>query len=133
MSRPKKYNTKQLTNHLRQMAAEAFDMTVDGDVITRGEALAIGLWERALGYMEEKVDDEGVKTKVYHPAAAWAMQLVYDRMEGKTPPALVEDESRVTASDKVRALATARANDLARKAMPGGDSKPSGPPPHKRK
>jgi hypothetical protein len=116
MGKPKRYNTKDLTNHLRQLAAEAHDWSEDDGVITRGEALARLLWRKALGYTETKINDEGAEVEVVHEPAAWAMQMVYERMEGKTPQAITEDEARITAAERVRELAASRLNSLAKKA-----------------
>jgi hypothetical protein len=137
MGKPKRYSSKELTNHLREMAAEAHDMMDDGSVLTRGEALALLLWRKALGYTEKRVDDEGTETEVYHEPASWAIQLVYERMEGRTPQAITEDEQRIKAADRVRDLAKSRLNSLAQKAtaVAPDDStkKPPKPPKHKKK
>lgn len=111
MGKPRPYNSREVTKHLRQLAAEAHDWTEDG-VITKGEALAMLLWKRALGWEEEKTNAEGISVVVKHEPAAWAIQLVYDRMEGKTPQAITEDETKVRAADRVRELAKSRMNDI---------------------
>lgn len=110
------YGTKDLSNHLRAMAAEAHDMTADGQVLTRGEALALLLWKKALGYTERKVNDDGIEVEVHHEPAAWAQQLIFDRLEGRTPTAIPEDETRVKAADTVSELAKARINAAAAEA-----------------
>lgn len=135
MGRPKRYSSKELTNHLREMAAEAHDMLDDGSMLTRGEALALLLWRKALGYTEKRVDDEGKETEVYHEPASWAIQLVYERMEGRTPQAITEDEQRIKAADRVRDLAKSRLNSLAQKATAAvsDDSTKKKPPKHKKK
>lgn len=130
MARPKKYNSKELTNHLREMAAEVHDVLMDGTVQTRGEALASLLWQKALGYTEKKVDDEGKEVEIVHEPAAWALQMVYERMEGRTPQALSEDETRMKVADKVRELAKNRLNAMAKQTV-GGDTPP--PPSYKKK
>lgn len=131
MGKPKKYNSKELTNHLRQLAAEAHDWSEKDGLITKGEALARLLWAKALGWEEVQIDDEGNERTVKHPPEAWAIQLVYDRMEGKTPQAVTEDEARMTAADQVRELARARLNQLA--AASTKKDKPAGPPKFKRR
>lgn len=123
MAKPKskpKYNSRQLTNHLRELAAEVHDWEMEDDgegrVITKGEALARLLWQRALGYDEVKVDDEGREKRIKHDPAQWAIQLIYERMEGRSPQAIAEDENRRRAKDKVSDLAKARVNELAAQA-----------------
>ena len=104
-------------------------MTEEGELLTKGEALARLLWRKALGWVEKTRDDEGNESELIHKPEAWAINLVYERMEGKTPQAVTEqDESRVKAVDKVRELAVARINDLASAAL-----EKSGPPPFKKK
>jgi len=134
MARPKRYNTTELTNHLRELAAEVHDWVqdpddpTDGRIITRGEALARLLFRKALGYSEEIVDDEGNKTVKEHRPEAWAIQLIWDRVEGKTPQAITEDTRRIKAVEKVRELAKARLNAVATGDDPGGK-----PPRHRPK
>lgn len=124
----KRYNSRELTNHLRELAAEAHDMLEEGTVITRGEALARLLWQKALGYVERKIDDEGVAKEVVHEPASWAIQMVYERMEGRTPQSLTEDATKIKAADRVSELAKTRINQLTAKA-----TNDKGPPPFKAK
>ena len=135
MGKPKKYNSRDLTNHLRELAAEAHDWSEEDGAITKGEAMARLLWRKALGYTETTVDDEGNEKEVYHKPEAWAIQLVYERIEGKTPQAMEEDRGdKPKAKDHVRELAQSRLNDLAAKAgaATGGDLKKKGPPKRKK-
>lgn len=106
----KAYKSRELTKHLRELAADIHDMTAEGDVLTKGQALARLLFQKALGYTEKKIDDEGKESLVVHKPEAWAIQLIYDRIEGKIPQAVVEDETRVKAAERVRELATQRIN-----------------------
>lgn len=124
MAKPK-YNSKELTNHLRTLAAEAHTIADDGTFVTKGEALADLLWQKALGYEEKTLDDEGNEKIVKHDPAAWAIQLVYDRMEGKTPQAVTEDDTRIKAAEAVREMAKNRINDLAAKHAPVKPGPPS--------
>lgn len=129
MGRPRKYSSHELTNHLRQLAAEAHDWTEEDGVITRGEALARLLFRKALGYVERTVDDEGEERVVHHRPESWAIQLIYDRLEGKTPQAVPEDAGRVSAAEQVRELAKQRINALVGSVA---DESPK-PPPHRPK
>jgi len=108
----KKYDTRQLTAHLRELAAEAHEWTMAEGALSRGEALAKLLFNKALGWTEAVLDDEGRETRVTHKPESWAIQLIYDRLEGKTPQAAPEDEGRMTALDHVRDLAKVRLNSL---------------------
>lgn len=124
----KPYNSKDLTNHLRRLLGEAHDWTEADGAITKGEALARLLIKKALGYTEEKVDEEGKLTKVEHRPEAWAIQMIYNRVEGKEPQALSQDDEgrRVKAADQVRDLAKSRLNELA--AATAGVQTAKGPP-----
>lgn len=117
-----RFNSKELTEYLRKLAATPHDWSEDG-VVSKGEALAQLLFKKALGYTEKKIDDEGVESVILHKPEAWAMQVIYDRLEGKTPQAIAEDEGRLKAADRVRDLAKQRLNALA-----GVTSPPPGPP-----
>ena len=125
MADRKKYNSRELTGHLKTLLAEAHDMTVEGDLITKGEAIARLLIQKALGWEEKTKDDEGKELVVLHKPEAWAIQLVYDRVEGKTPQAVTEDDVRIKAAERVRELAKQRMNSLVDEIVVG---KSSGPP-----
>lgn len=126
----KKYNSRELTGHLKELLAEAHDMTVEGDLVTKGEAIARLLIQKALGWEEKTKDDEGKELLVYHKPEAWAIQLVYDRVEGKTPQAVTEDDVRIKAAERVRELAKQRLNGLTDEVLL---VKGSGPPKFKGK
>lgn len=134
-TKKRRYNSRELTNHLRELAAEVHDWIMEedgeGKVITKGEALANLLWERALGYDEVKIDDEGNEKRIRHEPAQWAIQLVYERLEGRAPQAVTEDETRRKAKDRVDELAKQRINALATAAA--DDSGLAGPPKYKPK
>ena len=107
-----KFKSKKLTESLRELSAEAHDLAEDGGMLTKGEALARLLWKKALGWNEPSEDDEGQRSMIFHEPASWAIQLVYDRLEGKSPQAPSEETERITAAEKVRELAVARINAL---------------------
>jgi hypothetical protein len=117
VGKPKPYNPRQLTKHLRELAAEIHTIEDDGTMLTRGEALALEVWKRALGYEDRLTDDEGKESCIKVPPAQWAIQMVFDRMEGRTPQAIEEEETRVSAAEKVRELSASRINGMAKKAV----------------
>jgi len=117
--------TRALTNELRKLAAEVHTITNDGTPVTREQALADMIWKLALGWTETVLDEEGNRKKVTHPPVAWAMQYLFERIEGKAPQAIVEDAGGIKAADRVRELAKDRINSLARVA--------AGPPSIKKK
>ena len=138
MGKPQKYNSRQLTENLRQLAAEVHDWDPNEGAKSKGQALAELLWKKALGYTDKTTDDEGNEKEVYHKPEAWAIQLVYERMEGRTPQAIQDDEgNKRKAKDQVRDLAKSRLNDMAKTAADtAGDAeslKAKGPPKRKKK
>jgi len=103
----KPYNSKQLTLHLRQIAAESETMLDDGRVITKGEALAILLWRKALGFVDR---DPKTGEEVVHKPESWAINLIFDRVEGKVPLSVPDERQGLTASERVSDLAKLRIN-----------------------
>lgn len=106
-----KYTGKELTKFLRSLAMELESIKDDGEVITKAEALARVLWKRALGG-EDIVTRAGVKVSEYKPPEAWAIQLIYERLEGKVANASVEETTRLTAAERVSDLARERINKM---------------------
>jgi hypothetical protein len=98
--------TRQLTKHLRELAMEVETIHPDtGALINRAEALADLLWKKALGFTE--VDSRTGETTKYKPEA-WAIQMIWERLEGKAPPAIVDEQGGMTAAEKVSELARLR-------------------------
>jgi hypothetical protein len=128
MAVPGRLSNKALTAELRKLAViinvEHFDD--DGSPLTNEQALARLIWKMALGYTETVIDDNGTRQKVTHKPVAWAMQYLFERIEGKAQVAQPENESGMKAADKVRDLAKQRINALAAGVT-------SGPPKHKPK
>jgi len=117
MSAPR-YTSRELTKHLRALAIEAHDTTPEGDVITRSQKLAEILWKKALGHTEAVPDRKTGKIEErYNPPEAWAMTMIYERLEGRVANATVEDGGKVSVTDKVSELALERANKLAAAAV----------------
>lgn len=104
---------KALTNHLRTLSEEAFTIDDNGTPVTRAQRLAELIWKTALGHTEEYRDDSGTLVKRYHPPASWAAQYLFERMEGRAPVSMPENEGGLKASDKVRELAKQRLNQRA--------------------
>lgn len=124
-----RYSGKELTKYLRQLAMEAEDIAADsGDTITKAQALAALVWRKALGYTAMEWRGEAatrIKVEVEHPPESWAIQLIWNRLEGKEPQSSVDDAGKITAAEKVGELSRDRLNSLATAAV--GSRKP--PPP----
>lgn len=111
MSVPR-YTQRELTKHLRSLAMEAEGMSDAGDIITRAEALARALWKKALGFKAMEMREGGMR-EVDHAPEAWAIQLIYERLEGKVANAAPEEGGKIAAVDRVSELARNRVNALA--------------------
>ncbi len=116
-----KYSNRELTNRLRELLAELHDTYLDDDgkaiMVTKGEALAALVMNHAIGWTEEVIEETDTpgQTKmrtVIHPPARWAIELIYERIEGKTPQALPDDRGGLTAADKVSEQALKKINQL---------------------
>jgi len=112
-----------ITQHLRRLAKQAHDMTVDGEVVTREEALAILLYQKALGMEVVTKDLEGRETRTQFKPEAWAIQLIYERMEGKTANAAEPETTKLTAAERIRGLAKERINALTKSTVGKGPPK----------
>ena len=97
-----------LSKYLRALAVEIETTNEKGDPITKAAALAELVWRYALGYTD-------VKTDVPLPPAVWAIEILYNRIEGKIPTAVVEDQGR-SLTEKVSDLGKAKANASAKAA-----------------
>jgi len=98
---------RQLTKYLRELVGEVHTVDDDGGVITKGEALAQLLWNKALGYL---VMDPKKKEEVYSKPESWAIQLIFERLEGKTPSDPMDDAHRPSIAERVSEIAVSRLN-----------------------
>ena len=115
-----------LTKHLRALAAEIETTDNSFNLITRAEMLAMVVWKKALGWIEPaKKQGEVVLVKeVIHKPESWAIQLIYERLEGKAPQATPDEKGRLTAAEKVTELVRTKLNAEAESVLslpsPGG-------------
>jgi hypothetical protein len=98
-----------LTKFLRNLAAEIHTTADNGDPVTKAHALALVLWDRALGYEEQ--DPKNHNEKVRHNPEAWAIQLIYERLEGRSPVAIADTKGS-TVAQKVSELGKSKINAL---------------------
>lgn len=119
-----RYNQKELTAFLRQVASEAETVNDDGDLVTNAEKLARVIWKKALGYVESQ-NRNGETFEKIHPPTQWAIQLLMERLEGKVANAVEDKEQTVTAADRVGELCVETVNRLTEQVAPA----PKGPPP----
>jgi hypothetical protein len=116
-----------LSKYLRALALDVESINDDGDPITKAQVLAALVWKHALGYKEmvHRKNKDGVmvdEEEVHGPD--WrAIETLYNRIEGKIPVAVVEEQGR-SLTEKVSELGKARANSLARAAADVPDQLP---------
>lgn len=114
------WSPKQLTRYLERLAEEMHTVEDGGDAVSKAEALAKLLWNKALGYTEQVLRD-GAWVAVSHPPESWAIHLVYDRLEGRVTNS---DKGGDTSTEKpvhekVADIAKARLNAAAESAVTG--------------
>jgi hypothetical protein len=110
-----------LSKYLRALALDIETTDDAGDPVTKAAALAALVWKHALGFEQPNPDKKGT-TKV--PPATWAIELLYNRIEGKIPLAVVEDQGR-SLTDKVSDLGKARINAAAKASVEEDDDAPA--------
>jgi hypothetical protein len=106
-----------LSKYLRCLALEVETVDENGDPITKAQALAMLVWKHALGFLDR--DDKGQETQ--RKPEVWAIELLYNRVEGKIPVAVVEESGR-SLTEKVSDLGKARINSLAETAVDPDDA-----------
>jgi len=119
---PSIYDSRRLTQHLRELAAEIDTMDESGELLTKGQVLAALVFKKALGYEEKLKGDDGEEKLIYHKPEAWAIQLIWERMEGKAPQAVPDGKKTLTAASKVGNLVKARINSFSEAAAAVPDS-----------
>ena len=112
------WSPKQLTRYLERLAEEIHTVEDGGDSISKAEALAVLLWNKALGYTEQVLKD-GSWHDVRHPPESWAIHLVYDRLEGRvvTNDKGKNEDTEKPVHEKVAEIAKARLNAAAQTAV----------------
>ena len=111
MAKKKKgFNTKNLNTLLEKIGSELHDAKINGDTVTKDEALIRTLWNKALGYVETIQDNNGANKEIRHKPERWAVELIYLRREGAVPTVQGEDRNRITAAEEVSQLAKDRLN-----------------------
>lgn len=127
------FNSRELTTLLRLELKKAHDIaTESGGIITKAEVLTELLMKTAIGWEEVVLKEEEsgkvVELTIKHKPQPWAIQLIWDRTEGKSPQSIPDVKSGITAAEKVRELTVARVNELSQQAI---GAKLSGPPTYK--
>ena len=106
-----------LSTYLRLIAQEtvARDDFEKGETRTmsKAEALAYLIWNKALGYREEATGENGETVIVEHEPDKDMIKLVYDRIEGKVANPEENKDREQKLPDKVSDTNRARLNKMA--------------------
>jgi len=92
-----------LTEFLKKIAEEETEMVCvcgEDKLVTKAEALTRLIWKMALGYSEEKVTVEGIKTIEQRPDRGM-MGVIFDRIEGRAVPVVEIGKEQRGIADKV--------------------------------
>lgn len=98
-----------LSKYLRLLALDIETIDDDGDPVTKAEALAALVWRHALGFEEADPDNPAKVTR--HRPATWAVDLLYNRIEGKVP-LLPPEDSNGPLPDRISELSKATINAM---------------------
>ena len=114
--------SKRLSELLEEIGQEEHDdmhIMPDGTIqprsVTKDEALARAIWDRALGC--ERVKKNGDGTEIHHicPPDPKMQQFIIERREGKI--VIPIEPGGTTLLDKIDEIAKAEANDLAEQSL----------------
>lgn len=107
----KRAATVEITRLIRERGNEFHTVDDEGNPLTRLEALALLVWQKALGWTETD-GKTGVET-VHSPDRGF-ITMIYDRLDGKMAPAIADNgKKKATLSDKVEEQSKRRLSQMA--------------------
>ena len=109
----KKLNaTNTLTRYIRKLGEEMHTVNDEGETLTRFQALAQLVWDRALGFTEE-IPETG--ERVIHKPDKGFIGVIFDRTEGKVAQAApVGGKKKASLADRIGEQTKARLNRIAK-------------------
>jgi len=109
-----------LSQFIRSIALEETELIkgADGEdqMASKAEALARLMWQRALGYVEQRIEKGGL-VDITHPPDKVLMSMIFDRMEGRAPLMNPEKGNKRTIADRVSEQGKKRLNKLAKSSL----------------
>lgn len=109
-----------LSQFVRSIALEQTELikVTDGEdrMASKAEALARLMWQRALGYVEQRVE-KGALVSTVHPPDKMLMGMIFDRMEGRAPLMNPDKKDRRTIADRVSEQGKKRSNKIAESSL----------------
>jgi len=110
-----------LSQFIRSIALEQTELIKDTDgedrLVSKAEAVAQWLWKEALGYIQEIVHEDGTKEEIVHQPDKWAIDRIWDRMEGRAPLMNPEKKDRRSIADRVSEQGKKRSNKIAESSL----------------
>lgn len=114
MAVPFKISPRALSKELAKLASAVHTCDEQGNEITKEQALADLVWKMALGWEElVKDEDTGQIKRTKHAPLSWAIQYLYERLEGRAAVASPDNAGGIKAAERVGDLAKQRINQLA--------------------
>ena len=114
---------KVLTEAIRLLSNEAESTTPDGMMLTKAQVLASRIWEYALG--KTYVDTIDGKRHTIKPQQ-WAIQLIFERMEGRVPNAIDDGGETAELAERLSELTTNSINEIAERNAEDGEKGTTG-------
>jgi len=108
-----------LSQFIRTIALEKTELSkIDGEdqMVTKAEALARLVWKKALGYVEQRVE-EGNLIDIKHSPDKTMIGLLWDRMEGRAPLMNPDKKDRRSIADRVSEQGKKRSNKIAESSL----------------
>jgi hypothetical protein len=109
-----------LNTFLREIAEEETEFLKDDDdgdrMVTKAEALARMIWDRALGFEEKRMEKDKEVT-IEHPPDKFYVGILFDRIEGRAAPVSYGGKKQRTIADKVGEQSKKRINNIAKKSI----------------
>jgi len=104
-----------LSQFVRDISLEKTELIKDANgedrMASKAEALARMIWQRGLGFTEQKVID-GVLTDIEHAPDRVYVGMLWDRMEGRAPLMNPEKGNKRTIADRITEQGKKRINKL---------------------
>jgi len=109
----KRVATVEITRLIRERGNEFHTVDDEGNPLTRLQALALLIWQKALGYTEI---DGKTGTEIVHSPDRGFITTIYDRLDGKMAPAIANNgKKKATVADRVEEQSKRRLNQMAEK------------------
>lgn len=104
-----------VSQELKKLMSQICDVDPDGTPITHARKIAVLMVNRAIGYTEEVVDDNGTRRRMRYEPDPEFIKICLDRYEGKVPQYQEEEVEAITTNERVTEMLKERLNAVAAK------------------